>query len=402
MHFFAIIWIEYALVYMTKNCFNAAMASIVYENVLTKTQTGLISSAFYLTYAPLQVVGGILADRHNPETMVKWGLISSAFLNFVLFFFHDYHSMLVIWALNGVAQFGIWPAIFKIISAQLAPSQRKGAVFYISFASIGGLLLSYLIAAVVSQWEYNFLISGFVLLTLAILWLAECHNVDRFMVADASPEKKEELPQATHMPTGRLFYISGFYILVASTFLRYVVDQSIKTFSPTMLTELYQNITPAHANLLNMLIIAVTIGGAFLARKLYPKIIHSEAAGMVIMLAAALPFSAVLLLAGKIPLAVMLICMCCAAAVLNSATVLMSFLSVHFTRFGKSATAAGIINAAYSGAIVFNSYGIALIADLFGWHTVTVVWIALLACALVLVALVRPRWKRFVKENLKG
>lgn len=56
-HFFCFIWLMYAVVYMTKNCFNAALASIVAEGILTKSQTGFITSAFYLVYAPLQIVG---------------------------------------------------------------------------------------------------------------------------------------------------------------------------------------------------------------------------------------------------------------------------------------------------------------------------------------------------------
>ena len=61
--FYLIIWIEYALIYMTKNCFGAAMASIVNEGFMTKSQTGLINAVFFIFYGPLQIVGGLLADR---------------------------------------------------------------------------------------------------------------------------------------------------------------------------------------------------------------------------------------------------------------------------------------------------------------------------------------------------
>ena len=47
----------YSIVYMTKNCFNAALADIVNEGILTKSQTGSITAAFYIVYAPLQIVG---------------------------------------------------------------------------------------------------------------------------------------------------------------------------------------------------------------------------------------------------------------------------------------------------------------------------------------------------------
>ena len=60
---FAFIFVMYAFVYMTKTCFSAAMASIVSEGVMTKSQTGLISAMFYLVYAPFQIFGGKLADK---------------------------------------------------------------------------------------------------------------------------------------------------------------------------------------------------------------------------------------------------------------------------------------------------------------------------------------------------
>ena len=64
--FFWLLWLLYAVVYMTKSCYSAAMASIVSEGILTKSQTGLINAAFYGVYAPLQIVGGIFADKYNP------------------------------------------------------------------------------------------------------------------------------------------------------------------------------------------------------------------------------------------------------------------------------------------------------------------------------------------------
>ena len=84
-NFFWMLWIMYAVVYMTKNCYSAAMASIVYEGVLTKSQTGLISAAFYFVYAPLQVVGGLFADKYNPERMIKIGLVGSGISNLIIF-----------------------------------------------------------------------------------------------------------------------------------------------------------------------------------------------------------------------------------------------------------------------------------------------------------------------------
>ena len=400
--FFVIIWIEYALIYMTKNCFNAAMASIVYEDVLTKSQTGLISAVFYIVYGPLQIVGGILADRYNPENLIKLGLISSGALNVLLFFFHDYITMLVLWAANGFAQFAIWPAIFKIISSQLAPSDRKGAVYYITFASIGGLLLSYLTAAVITRWEYNFLISGLVLLILAVLWVAECHSVDSFMIADQTIQIDSSQMETKHMSTTAVFGKSGFYILVIFYFLRTIVDQSVKAFSPTMFTELYSGVQPSHANLLNIIIIGFTMLGSVYIRKLYPRVIRNEIVGMLVLSAFTLPFCLVLNFIGIIDLSISVICICIIACLLNGTAIMNSFQNMHYARFERSATAAGIINGAASIGIVVTSYGVAVVSDCYGWKAVMALWLSLMALCVLLLAVVIPIWKRFTNNYLKG
>ena len=400
--FFVIIWIEYALIYMTKNCFNAAMASIVYEGVLTKSQTGLISAVFYMVYGPLQIVGGIIADRYNPENLIKLGLISSGVLNVILFFFHDYVTMLVLWAANGFAQFAIWPAIFKIISSQLAPADRKGAVYYITFASIGGLLLSYLTAAVIPRWEYNFLVSGMVLLVLAFFWVAECHSVDRFMVVDQPLQISRDQIPANHISTSAILGKSGFYILVLFYFFRTVVDQSIKAFSPTMFTELYEGVQPSYANLLNMLIIGFTMLGSIFIRKLYPRVIRNEVIGMLVLSALTLPFCLLLNFIGIIDLSISVIGICIVACLLNGIAIMNSFQNMSYSRFEKSATAAGIINGAASIGIVVTSYGVALVSDQFGWKAVMALWLSLMVLCVLLVAVVIPIWKRFTDQYLKG
>ena len=50
--FFIFMWLMYAFVYMTKNCFSGALAAIVEEGTLTLTQATVINAAFYVAYAP--------------------------------------------------------------------------------------------------------------------------------------------------------------------------------------------------------------------------------------------------------------------------------------------------------------------------------------------------------------
>ena len=134
LKFFFVIWVMYTLVYMTKNCYSAAMATIVDAGVLTKSQTGTISAVFWLVYGIFQVVGGAAADKYKPENLIAIGLLGGGICNLVIYFNHHYTVMLITWALNAIVQFGLWPAVFKILSTQLAHTQRTKAIFYIGTA----------------------------------------------------------------------------------------------------------------------------------------------------------------------------------------------------------------------------------------------------------------------------
>jgi sugar phosphate permease len=166
-----------------------------------------------------------------------------------------------------------------------------------------------------------------------------------------------------------------------------------------MLMELYPGVTPSVGNLLNVLIIGGTLLGAVLVRKVYPKKLHSEVTGMLAFSSVCLPLCVVLLFAGSIHIAFVVACLCIASCFLQCGTVLVNCGNTHFGGYGKSATAAGIVNAAASVAFIFNSYGIALIADTFGWWAVllTLLICIVLATALVLPAV--PRWRKFLKSK---
>ena len=166
--FFTFLFLMYAIVYMTKNCFNGALADIVAEGVLTKSQTGLITALFYLVYTPLQIVGGIIVDKYSPELLVKIGLFGGALANAIIFFNHNYYVMLVVWTLNALIQFAIWPGIYKIVTSQLCRSDKSYMIFLITMASTVGLLMSYVIAAFLPSWEMNFAVSAVALFVLTV------------------------------------------------------------------------------------------------------------------------------------------------------------------------------------------------------------------------------------------
>ncbi len=129
---FIYVWLMYAVVYMTKNCFSDAMASIVSEGIMTKSQTGLITALFYLAYAPLQIVGGRLADRWRPDMLIVIGLLGAA-----AGLFAQYYSV-------KFAKYGKNGEVAGIINAG---------------AAMGIVIQSYGIALVADLWNWTVVIA---------------------------------------------------------------------------------------------------------------------------------------------------------------------------------------------------------------------------------------------------
>ena len=400
-NFFWMMWLLYAIVYMTKNCYSAAMASIVSEGILTKSQTGLISAVFYGVYAPLQIVGGISADKYNPERMIKIGLVGSAIANVIIFFNQNYYVMLITWTFNAIIQFALWPSVFKIISSQLEPGYRTKGIYYITLSSTFGLVLSYLIAAFVTKWQYNFLISSVSLLLLAAIFHIVSNRVEKYMVPDTTPRMSQQnnSVENTDISTWKLFLKSGFVCLIIVTALRTVVANSVKTLSATLLMESYDTISPSIGNLLNILIIMAGVLGTFLVNQyIYPRLIkHEMVASFVLGCIAIIPVF-VMRFVGNISIIAFLSALCVASLILNGEGIISSRCNAAFAKYGKNGVAAGVNNAFCAIAFMVQNYVIVRVADGFGWKTVINLWIILLALSGVFLIVAIPLWSRF-KQN---
>lgn len=395
--FFWFLWVMYAVVFMTKNCYNGAMTSIVAEGILTKSQTGLMTSVFYLVYAPLQIVGGIAVDRYSPERLVKLGLVGAALANAIIFFNQNYYVMLSAWIFNAIIQFAVWPGIFKIISAQLVRSDRSAMTFYITFSSSFGMLLAYIVGALMNDWRLNFAVSSVALFGFAIGMHVFCKHLNPYMKWDISKQNSEQKTMKnTEASTYTIFRNSGFFLMIPVVLLRYMLEQGSKTMAPMMLTESYTDIPVYVGNLLNLIIIIAGIAGVLIVKMLlYPKYIRDEAVGLMVTLLIALAGSIMLRWVGVISVSQSLFGLCLLAGASSAAGLLGSYYNNSFVKYGKSGSAAGISNAASSLAAAVASYGFLRVSEISGWQAVTTLWIVMTVAAIIMVIIIIPKYKKF-------
>lgn len=397
MYFFMFLSLLYAVIFMTKNCFSSSLAAIVSEGIMTKSQTGLITSAFYLVYGPLQVVGGLLSDKVNPVKLIKIGLLGAFVANTVIFFNHSYYTMLIAWVFNGIVQMGIWPGIFKIVSSMLSPSWRGRGIYYISFSTIFGFIFGYIAAAFVTNWEYNFLLSAILLLLFLVALVIINRRVEKYMVpAEEQPAIVKTEARKEKVSTFKLFMVSGFFLMLPAKIIRYMIDNSIKTYTPTMLVESYPDISVSVGNLLNVLVLISGLLGTIIVRNfIFPKRLRNETGAALILTLITLPLTLIIKFIGTFDVWVVVAAICLTSALSSGTNLIISFINGYYSKYGKSGTAAGISNAASSLGVVLQSYGFAYIADRSGWGAVTTVYVIGIAACVLTFLFAHPLWTRF-------
>ncbi len=399
--------IIYSLVYMTKNCYSAAMVLLVDEGVFTKTQTGTISAVFYLVYAPFQIVGGILADKYSPFKLILIGLVGSALCNLAILFTESYGVILAIWAFNGIIQFGIWPGVFKIVASVLAPVHRRDGIFYSMFAGTVGLVFSFMIAGFASTWKTNFIVSTIVLFVCSAVWffstpyfvknLDDEDNHSHGVSHLPEPKKNEKMP---FMGALSIFWKSGFFIMLIPMIIISFFSVGIQAVVPTMIKESYKTVSPSVASFLAIFPVIIAVFGKFGIQAIFKKKFYNESMTLFLITLLMLIPLFVMSFIGKINYWIIVAMISVIVTVSSGCTLITSaYIPVRYSKHGYTSTVSGIVNAMAALGIVCSNYLSPRLADIFGgWVEVVYVWCIFSLVASLMFFMSYLPWKKFIKE----
>ena len=394
--------LAYSYICMSKNCFGASMVFIVDEGILTKFETGIITAVFYVVYAVLQIVGGMLTDKLHPERFITVGLLGAAASNLVIYFNQSYPVMLISWTLNACLQFAVWPASFKIVSTLLRNDMQKSSLFTVTFGNPIGVVLGYILAAIVgSEWRMNFLVSAVGLVVIAVLWELVVKSVKPYIEETSLPapvKRKESSSGSKEFLTVALR--SGIVIILILSFTRTMFDLGIKAMAPTMINESYDNVDAVFATVISITILVSGAIGPFISRFIYPKILKNEAVIITLFFLISTPLTVAMLLLGQVHHIVIVILLALVVMLMSAASLFTtSYIAARFNTFGKGATIAGALNCTAALGVVAANTLFTGIADAFGWHGTIMVWIVIMAVSLVISALHIPIWTKFLKSK---
>ena len=134
----------YSASYIGRINFSAALPAIIGDGFFTKTEAGIIGSAFFIVYGAFQIINGFLGDKISPFKMITAGTFLSAVANVSMTFCTTNIQMAIVWGFNGFALSLLWASILKILANIINDGMRSKACLNISVTLPIGTILAYI------------------------------------------------------------------------------------------------------------------------------------------------------------------------------------------------------------------------------------------------------------------
>ncbi|MGN0515973.1 MFS transporter [Eubacterium sp.] len=392
------LWVIYACAYFGRTCYSAAIASIVSDGIYTKSEIGLVGTAFFICYGVGQILSGIAGDRVNPFAMVLLGAIGSGACCFSMALTKSLVLMAVIWGANGVFQSMLWAPLLRIFSQTINSKLREKAVLNIALSLPVGTVCAYLLSTLIikySSWNNIFICGGAVILAAFIFGLfSVIYSKKSITTVSVKNNQTDKNTKTGFLP---IVVSSGLLIIVIPSFLHGMMRDGITNWVPTMITEEY-GVLPSFSVFLTVVLPIFNAFGAYIITPLYKKLKCNEMKTAGICSVFALIPMILLLFIGKLPVVISVILLALTTMSMYCLNYLIiSRVPIRFAESGHTSTVTGILNSfAYIGCAV-SSYGFGAVSQKAGWNAVIVIWIASAILTSLFAFFANRKWKSFIK-----
>jgi MFS family permease len=179
----------FILAYFDRVNLSVALANREFRDFfrLSDIDRGTLNSAFFVTYAILQIPAGWFVDRFGVKWPYAGGFLLWSLLSALTAFATGLHHLIIIRLLLGVGEAMVTPAGMRWIRLNVDESQRGLVIgIYMAAAKVGPALGTYVAAALLLAlgWRDMFLILGLGGLVWLVPWVLLVRNNDRELERD--------------------------------------------------------------------------------------------------------------------------------------------------------------------------------------------------------------------------
>ncbi|MBQ9734840.1 MAG: MFS transporter [Clostridia bacterium] len=387
----------------SKNVYTAELVEIMQVFNVSKAETSLAMTYYFITYSTTQVIFFFIMDHIN----IKWYMTISIFLSgIVTVFVAIVTGMWQLWwllSLNGILQAGVWGMCLAVLNKYLPTHMHPKANTAMNVGMAVAGIISYGSSSLfvsIGRWYLPFIILGIILSLSAIIFFVAvrlCENIkrpcDQTQTDTDTKTEKETLPFTLETKNKKaLFYVVTF---VFSLFIHSVYYATLN-WLPNLITENY-GLKNSISILISVLAPLATTLGPILA------INHCEKSGNFIkvgltylIIATVFAFLRIFLFDVNLILAliIIIIFLILAQALI---TIIFSVISYKMSPFINAGAHAGLMNAAGGYAAGLSPTIIGAIIDATSWQfscTLICIITATITVSVIVVTLLINKKKR--------
>ncbi len=386
--------------YLTRLDYGAVMVEMVRAEGFSRVDASAALTGLFITYGFGQLISGYLGDRVKPQLLIFFGLIACGLMNLLIPFCPSPAWMTVVWSVNGLAQAMMWPPLVRIMSQHMTESEYKVATVHVSWGSSLGTIVIYLMIPLllkVSSWRGVFYCAAAVGMGMAAFWMARYGRVERTLPLHEQAAPADEPGDAGKSGGGLRALMPLLAIMMGVIICQGTLRDGITTWMPTYLADTYHMesgksiLTGVLLPLFGMVCYQIVL---WMNRKLVKNELQCAAiifgVGLVSLLALRL------LHAHSFALSVLILAF--AVASMHGVNLIMTCMTPKYLAgSGKISMISGLLNACTYIGSALSMYGVALIADRFGWTVTESLWCAVALLGTLCAAACVPKWGKLRK-----
>jgi ACS family D-galactonate transporter-like MFS transporter len=205
------------IAYVDRTNFSVALAAKDFKETfrLTDADRGMLNSAFFWSYAVLQIPAGWLVDRYGVKLPFTLGFLAWSLVSAGTSLASSVSQLFAVRFVLGVGESVVTPAGMRWIRFHF-PEQERGLALglYMAAAKVGPAIGAWIAAILLTNygWKPMFLILGLGSMIWLIPWQLMVRNDDRQIEQATKPSA------ATHVPFGRIMASPVIWGTIIGTF----------------------------------------------------------------------------------------------------------------------------------------------------------------------------------------
>lgn len=426
-----IILMLYFFVYFGRYSYNVSIVNMISDGILTKTQSGTLTSVFYIIFFIGCFFSAFLSNKKYTYLLLFITALGTAFANLGFYFSKSFGLLLVFYTANAVCQSLMFTPIFTIINTNIQKRHRQIGVKYFSLLyPLSRLLDNIMVILFMLLGSYNYLfLFGFIAIAaMAFLWLLywqfivrrqyilqnKKHSLTEQNLPAIAAEQVIVKPENNNMQDKKtdgnkeypykdisllkLISSTGLFIIFAIALLRALMNGSTNTWMPTMIMEVFGT-TPLYSQILTLVFPLLNVLGIYLGIYTLKKVKNEVLTAGIYFAVCILPFAGLIFMKDTgFAFSIILIGLVNIFSY-SYFVILNSSIASCYRKTGKIAMISSLLNTFGSVGFILSGYTLGRIADLTDWNIIIYIWIGISAAAAALCFIAAKKWGRFRNYN---